>query len=120
MKAELRHVFDLQSRSELQCVRTSIDAMGDNRAISCCHRFCHLACHRAAAANHLKGKQKPCGSAVAGDGRETGGGDPLFDGKCRPGALRVPRGFALLQGRHRPFLSRVFVSLYYTRRYIAN
>ena len=45
-------------------------------------------------------------------GRETGGGDPLFDGKCRPSALQVPRGFASLPGSPPP--------VYYTRSYIGN
>ena len=41
---------------------------------------------------------------------------PLFHGQTVPSAVPVPRGFALLQGRHRSFLVRLSViHLYYAR-----
>ncbi len=39
---------------------------------------------------------------------------PLFDSKCCSGALRVPRGFALLQVRQRRFpVGEARIHLYY-------
>ncbi len=60
---------------------TSIDARGDNRAISCCPRLCHLARHRAAGGKFPRWREIAYGSAVlAGHsgGQGTGGGDPPF------------------------------------------
>ena len=79
---------------------------GENRPIWCFHLLFHPSFHLAATAKYPQSSQLACVSAVLGDGRGDGKravATPLFDGKCRPGALRVPRGFALLQGRHRPF-----------------
>ena len=79
---------------------------GENRPIWCFHLLFHPSFHLAATAKYPQQQQLASGSAALGDGRGDGKwavATPLFDGKCRPGALRVPRGFALLQGRHRPF-----------------
>ena len=84
---------------------SSIDAKGDNRRIFCCHLFCHPACHPTVAPKLSSRREIAGGSAALGDGR----GDEkravatlLFHGQTVSSALRVPRGFALLQGRHRP------------------
>ena len=79
---------------------------GENRLTWCFHLLFHPSFHLAAPAKVPQNSQLACGSVAFGDGRGDGKravATPLFDGNCRPGALQVPRGFASLQGRHRPF-----------------
>jgi len=74
---------------------------GENRPIWCFHLLFHPSFHLAATAKYPQSNQLACDSAAFGDGRGDGKwavATPLFDGKRRPGALRVPRRFALLQG----------------------
>ena len=80
---------------------------GENRPIWCFHLLFHPSFHPSATAKFLQNSRLARISAVLGDGPGDGKwavATPLFDGNCRPGVLRVPRGFASLQGRHRPFL----------------
>ena len=82
------------------------ECRGDNRSVGWFQGLFQLAFHPAWTAKFPQDRQIARRSAAFGDGRGDGKravATPLFDGKCRPGALRVPRGFALLQGRHRPF-----------------
>ncbi len=79
---------------------------GENRPIGCFHLLFHPSFHLEATAKYLQSMQLASTSAVLGDGRGDGKravATPHFDSLRRPGALRVPRGSALLQGRHRPF-----------------
>ena len=85
---------------------TWTEFQGENRPIWCFHLLFHPSFHLATTAKVPQSRQLASICAVLGDGRGDGKravATPLFDGNCRPGALRVPRGFALLQGRHRPF-----------------
>ena len=85
---------------------TWIEFQGENRPIWCFHPLFHPSFHLAVTAKCQQGKQLAFISLVLGDGRGDGKwavATPLSDGNCRPGALRVPLGLALLQGRHRPF-----------------
>ena len=96
---------------------------GENRPILSFHLFFHPEFHPGPTAKYPQRREIACGSAALGDG----GGDgeravatPLFDGKCRPSALGVSRGFALLQGRHRPFLVPIVFESDYIRSYTGN
>jgi hypothetical protein len=87
---------------------TWTELQGENRPIWCFHLLFHPWFHLAATAKYPKCSQLACGSAAFGDGwgdRKWAVATPLFDGQCRLRTLRVARGFASLQGRHRPFPS---------------
>jgi len=91
---------------------------GENRPIRCFHLSFHPSFHPAPSAKYPHRRPLARVSEAFGDGRGDGEravATPLFDGKCRPGALRVPRASRLLQGvataPSRPWLP---MSRYYT------
>ena len=92
------------NRMPLSVIWTELQ--GENRPIGCFHLLFHLSFHLEATAKYSHSSQLASISAVLVGGRRDGKwavATPLFGGNCRPGALRVPLGFALLRGRHRPF-----------------
>jgi hypothetical protein len=107
------------------CSVSWTECRGDNRSVGWFQGFFQSAFHPGWTPKLPQNRQIACGSAAFGDGRGDGKravATPLFDGNCRPGALRVPLGFALLQGRHRPFPvphrpTGITMSGSYTRNY---
>jgi hypothetical protein len=80
---------------------TSIDPRRDNRAISCCHRFCHLSVtvpplpSTQTVSTYLAAARRLGTDGGTGKGRWR---PPFLTANAVTGALRVSRGFALLQG----------------------